>query len=452
MTTTNDLPSVLPQREIVSHRSVPPTAVLSSTIEVTLSSVAIIGMGYVGLPTALGLYSGGLRTLGIDISAHRLRSIALGEADLIEEDLVRLEKARLAEDFELTTDLSRLSEADAVIVCVPTPLDRHLTPDLGPLRGACAAVVRHARAGQTILLTSTSFVGTTRQLLVRPLEERGFRMGEDIFVAFSPERIDPGNSHHTQRQTPRVVGGATIACATKAKRVLEVLTPSLHEVSSAEAAELTKLYENSFRAVNIALANEFAEICGTLSLDPIEVTHAAATKPYGFMSFYPGPGVGGHCIPCDPHYLLWQLRAVRGAAPLVHQAMTSIAHRPGHVVDRTMATLSDAGNPTAGARVLVVGVAYKPGVQDVRESSALEIITGLIDRGVEVEYHDPLIPSITLHDGRRLDSVPLPDGANWDLALIHTVHPDHDYAWTERCPIVLDATYRFHTAAQREVV
>jgi nucleotide sugar dehydrogenase len=410
-------------------------------------------MGYVGLPTALGLHDGGVHTLGIDLSTDRLRTIATGEPDLIASDHARLELARQDPRFELTSDLARLSEADAVIVCVPTPLDHYLTPDLGPLRSACSALVEHARTGQTFILTSTSFVGTTHDMLVQPLTARGFTVGEDIFVAFSPERIDPGNSAHTQNITPRVVGGTTPTCTSRAKQVLGLLTPLLHEVSSAEAAELTKLYENSFRAVNIALANEFAEICGTLSLDPIEITHAAATKPYGFMSFFPGPGVGGHCIPCDPHYLLWQLKKVHSDAPLIHQAMTQIARRPGHVVDRAVETLSNAGRGTAGARVVVVGVTYKPGVQDLRESSALEIIDGLIARGAKVDYYDPMVDSIRLDNGRVLEGIAEPHGADWDLAVMHTVHPGVGYDWVQHCPIVLDATYKFDAAAaHREVV
>ncbi|KAA9160938.1 nucleotide sugar dehydrogenase [Amycolatopsis acidicola] len=409
-------------------------------------------MGYVGLPTALALHESGARTTGLDVSAERLGTIASGEPDLVEADRERLSRARGDTGFTLTTDQSSITEADAVIICVPTPLDEHLGPELSPLRAACRAVVEQARLGQVLILTSTSFVGTTRQLLAEPLAERGFTVGEDVFVAFSPERIDPGHPEHTQRATPRVVGGSTWRCAEKARAVLELLTPSLHVVSSAEAAELTKLYENSFRAVNIALANEFAGICGTLSLDPVEVTKAAATKPYGFMPFYPGPGVGGHCIPCDPQYLLWQLRAARVTAPLVDKAMTLIADRPRHVVTRALETLSAAGRGLAGARVVVIGVSYKPGVADLRESSALEIITGLLALGAKVDYHDPMVGHVLLRGGRVLENVPEPHGAEWDLALVHTVHPGYDYDWVRQCPIVLDATYTFTAAPGRALV
>ena len=417
-----------------------------------VSSVAIVGMGYVGLPTALGLYAQGINTLGVDLSTARLIAIESGDPDLIDSDRAILDDAREDPRFEVTDDVQRLREADAIIICVPTPLDHYLTPDLGPLRGACATVVENARPGQTIILTSTTYFGSTGEFLTRPLLARGLRAGEEVFVAFSPERIDPGNAQHGAGSTPRVVGGVTEECRRRARSVLALLTPLVHEVSAAEAAELTKLYENSFRAVNIALANEFAEICGTLDLDPIEITNAAATKPYGFMSFFPGPGVGGHCIPCDPHYLLWQLRRAHSDAPLIQQAMTMIAHRPRRVVERAVETLSNAGRGTAGARVVVVGVSYKPGVRDLRESSALEIIDGLLAKGAKVDYVDPLCERITLPSGKVLDSVPEPHGADWDLALVHTVQPGHDHDWVAQCPLVLDATYTFDAAQHRDVV
>ena len=414
--------------------------------------VAIVGMGYVGLPTSLGLHSSGITTIGIDVSGERLEAIRNGTVDLVEADHLRLERARSDDGFRLTCDSSRIGAADTVIVCVPTPLDRHLTPDLGPLRSACQALVEHARPGQTFILTSTSFVGTTQELLVKPLEERGFTIGEDVFVAFSPERIDPGNVSHVQAETPRVVGGFTAACADRARATLERLTPTICAVSSVEAAELTKLYENSFRAVNIALANEFADICGALSLNPIEVTMAAATKPYGFLASFPGPGVGGHCIPCDPHYLLWQLREINHSAPLVQEAMTLISNRPKQVVDRAVQVFSDAGRGMSGARLLVVGVSYKAGVRDLRESSAVGIIAGLENRGAKVEYYDPLVDEMALPGGRLLRSFQEPHGADFDIVLVHTVHPGHDYDWVRQCPIVLDATYRFHPAPHRQVV
>lgn len=402
-----------------------------------------MGMGYVGLPTALGLYSGGVRTIGIDISERRIAAIRDGSADLLDEDRLRLIEALGDKNFLLTPDASLLSGVGAVIVCVPTPLDRYLTPDLVPLRAACASVVEHVVPGQVLILTSTSFVGTTRELLTEPLLRKGLVPGRDVYVAFSPERIDPGRPDHLQRRTPRVVGGATPECAERACAVLRLVAPIVHQVSSTEASELTKLYENSFRAVTLALANEFAEISRCFGLDPIEVTHAAGTKPYGFLVSYPGPGVGGHCIPCDPHYLLWQLRRSRRTAPIVEEAMRSIARRPRQVVDHAVETLSAAGRGMNGARIVVVGVSYKPGVQDLRESSALEIITELGARGADVYFYDPLISRIDLPNGSAMDSVRDPSATDWDLAVIHTIHPGFDYQWAHQCPVVLDATYRF---------
>ncbi|MEU3184000.1 nucleotide sugar dehydrogenase [Streptomyces sp. NPDC006923] len=405
-------------------------------------------MGYVGLPTALGLHASGLRVLGIDHSAPRNAAVRSGDVDLTAADQRRLEKSLQSDDFQLTTDLSGLSGADVVVVCVPTPVDRHLMPDLTALEEACASLVRHARPGQTLILTSTSFVGTTRRMLIDPLRDKGFTVGEDIFVACSPERIDPGNTAHVQSETPRVLGGATAACVKRAKGALAAVSSAVHEVGSPEAAEMTKLYENSFRAVNIALANEFADICVELDLDPAEVSDAAATKPYGFMPFSPGPGVGGHCIPCDPHYLLWQLRESRGSAPLISQAMTAIAERPKHIVARVLDTLSRAGLGLAGRRVVVVGAAYKPGVRDIRHSPAVEIVEQLTGRGADVSYYDPLVSELPLSGGARVRRVTEPRGTDWDLALIHTVHPDQEYGWVRECPMVVDATHRFepHTA------
>jgi nucleotide sugar dehydrogenase len=415
-------------------------------------SVAIVGMGYVGLPTALALHGRCPRIIGIDVSTDRLAEILARSADLGEPDRVRLDAALADGTLELTSEVATLAEADAIIVCVPTPVDNDNTPDLSALRGACATVVAHARPGQTIILTSTTYAGTTAEMLAEPLEKRGLRVGSDVFVAFSPERIDPGNADHLQRETPRVVGGMTAECAHRAARVIGELTDAVYLVSSPAAAEATKLYENIFRAVSLALANEFADACGALDLDPMEITLAAGTKPYGFLGVFPGPGVGGHCIPCDPHYLLWQLAKRDLASPLIEQAMKSIDLRPERVITRAGEVLADGGRTLAGARVIVVGVSYKAGVRDLRESPAIPLIAGLIRDGAEVAYYDPLIPSVRLPDGRLISSTPAPGGADYDLAVIHTVHPGVDYSWAQDCPQVLDATYKFDGAAHCSVV
>ncbi len=417
-----------------------------------LESAAIVGLGYVGLPTAAALHGRCERIIGLDVNLDRLEEIAAGEADLGGPDRVRLSAALSDGSLELTSDPAAVAKADAVIVCVPTPVDGDYLPDLGALRGACASVAAHARPGQTLILTSTTYAGTTRELLAEPLEQRGLRVGSDVFVAFSPERIDPGNPDHLQRETPRVVGGITPACSRRAAAVIGQLTDEVYLVSSPEAAEATKLYENIFRAVSLALANEFADACGSLGLDPVEVTLAAGTKPYGFLGALPGPGVGGHCIPCDPHYLLWQLGRTGQRSPLIEQAMTSIRLRPGRVAGRASEVLAAGGRDLADARVLVVGVSYKAGVADLRESSALPLIAALRAEGAEVAYYDPLIPSIRLSDGSEIRSEHAPAGSGWDLVIIHTQHPGADYSWVQGCPRVLDATYQFASAPHRVVV
>jgi UDP-N-acetyl-D-glucosamine dehydrogenase len=406
--------------------------------------VAVIGLGYVGLPTALAFHTAGLRVLGVDLDPGRLEAIHAGRVDLLDSDHERLRAAR--DGFAVTACPADADRADALIICVPTPVNRHLVPDLGALMGACATATAHARAGQTIVLTSTSYVGSTRDLLVRPLAARGLRVGTDVFVAFSPERIDPGNDRHAHEDVPRVVGGVTPRCAARAAELLGRYAGDLHTVSSAEAAEMTKLLENTFRAVNIALVNEFADASRLLELDVMEVIEAAATKPYGFMPFFPGPGAGGHCIPCDPHYLLWQLKRDRLHTPLVSAAMNAIAMRPGQVVERARQVLSDHGRGLSGADVLVLGVAYKPEVEDLRESPALEIIDGLLAAGAQVRYHDPRVPELVTEGGTKLASV-TPEPA--DLVIAHTPHQGLDLGWLREDQLLLDATYRFSGPSRR---
>ncbi|HWB34906.1 MAG TPA: nucleotide sugar dehydrogenase, partial [Rugosimonospora sp.] len=417
----------------------------------TDTHVAIVGMGYVGLPTALAFLDKGATVTGIDISAARLAEIRSARADLLEDDRHRLRAALASPGLELTGDPSAMSAADTVIICVPTPVDQHLNPDLTALRAACATVVGYARPGQTIVLTSTTYVGTTHDLLVDPLAARGLVAGQDVFVAFAPERVDPGVDQHRQELTPRVVGGVTAACTARAAAVLEHITPLVHTVSSAQAAEMTKLLENTFRAVNIALANEFADACRALRVDVNEVIASAATKPYGFMAFHPGPGVGGHCIPCDPHYLLWQLRAQRHESTLIDAAMRGIAGRPRHVVDRAREVLADRATPLAGARILVVGVAYKPGVADVRESPALQIIDELVAAGARVSFVDEMVDRVRLARGTMSGTADYAT-RDWDLVLVHTPQPGVDEAWLRTQPAVLDASYRLHDVPLREVV
>lgn len=414
--------------------------------------VAIVGLGYVGLPTALAFHAAGHRVLGVDVSVRRLSIIRDQRADLLETDRERLRDALGGIDFEMITDVTRISTAAAVIICVPTTVDEYLIPDLRILEEACTQVVQAAVPGQVLLLASSSYVGTTHDMLVAPLVARGFVVGTDIYVAFSADRIDPGNDRHALEDVARVIGGATRTCADKAAVVLRGYARNVHTVSSAEEAEMTKLLENVFRAVNLALANEMAEICNLMGLNVMNVIGAAATKPYGFMPFFPGPGVGGQRIPVDPQHLLWQLRRNRWSSPLIEQAMTGIALRPRRVVSRIRETLSDRGLGLTGSRLLVVGVAYKPDIEDARDSTAREIVSELITQGATVGYYDPLIPTLTLHDGTTLVGVDDPANFGADLVLVHTAHHSVSLEWLVDQPIVLDATYRLTGLPNRVVL
>ncbi|UCM87565.1 nucleotide sugar dehydrogenase [Streptomyces marincola] len=413
--------------------------------------VAVVGLGYVGLPTALALLSAGRSVIGLDTDPARLAAVRAGTADLLPEDRARLRAHADSPAFTLTADPAALAGVGSVVICVPTPVDGHRVPAPGALRAACAAAVRHASPGQILVLASTSWVGTTRELLIEPLAARGLAVAQDVFVACAPERIDPGNADHPQHATPRVVGGATPECGRRAAALLEPVADRVHVVGSPEAAELTKLLENTFRAVNIALVNEFAAIAGHLDLDITEVVDAAATKPYGFLPFRPGPVAGGHCIPCDPHYLLWQLRAARVPAPLVDTAMAALAARPHQVARRARDVLAAHGVPVPGARVLIAGVAYKPGVADHRESPALHLIEDLAAAGADIAYTDPLIPALRVN-GRTLRHREDPAAEHWDLVVVHTAHPGHDLTWLEGRGPVLDATYRLDSVKERYLV
>ena len=413
------------------------------------ASVAVIGLGYAGLPSAIALRRAGMRVVGIEGSSARLGEIRGGRTELRGEQAAELRACLPDEEFVLSDGFDALGEADAVLICVPNSVDRHGRPNTEALRRACAAVVQHAHVGQTLVLTSATYVGSTRELLVEPLAELGLCVGEDVFVAFSPERIDPGTDDHAQPRARRVLGAVTEACFTHAAELLGPLSEGLHRVSSPAAAEMVKLYESGFRAVNIALAFEMAEACRTLELDPIEVTDAAATKPYGYMAHYPSAGVGGHCIGVDPHYLLHPLRDRGRPASISEEALRKIAGRPRHIVWRAHELLVEAGAQLREARVLVVGASYKPGVADSREAPAVEIIERLRGEGADVDYHDPLVPELRVGEAalHSVDPDPRRDASgfgpeDYDLAILVTIHPQHDYGWLARCRAVLDCTYR----------
>ncbi len=404
-------------------------------------TIAVLGLGYVGLPTAIMLATNGFRVLGIDTSVPRLEAINTGHVDLNEAERERLAAELRGEHLQLSSHPALLEQADIVLVCVPTPVDAELRPDYRLLRTACETVVTHAHPSQTFVLTSTAHVGSTRELMVTPLEEHGLSVGEDVFVCFSPERINPGVPEHTQATTPRVIGGYTPHCVDRAAPALASTCRSLHAVSSLEAAEMTKLYENTFRAVNIALAFEIADACEHFGLDPIEVTNAAATKPYAFMPHYPSAGVGGHCIGVDPYYLLWPLRAEGAPMLMTEKALEVVSSRPHWVTERALSLLSQRLGSPRGTHVLVVGASYKPGVADIREAPALKIIGELKRADVEISYFDPLIPAFEAA-GQHYENTPAPQPGDYDLIVLTTLHPGEDYAWLDGCEHVLDCTYR----------
>lgn len=421
-------------------------------VEFDSPTVAVVGLGYVGLPTSLALAQAGFGVVGFDVSSRRLRDIEAGDVDVIPEDRRRLSDALDNPAVCLTSDARVLAAADAVVICVPTPVRSDRQPDLGPLQAACTTVVAQAREGQVVVLTSTSHVGATRELLALPLAQRGLIAGGNVHVAFSPERIDPGNSSNPQRTVPRIVGGITSRCGEAAVAVIREIALRALTVSSAEVAELAKLYENTFRAVNIALANELADVASAHGLDPVEVVDAAATKPYGFMPFYPGPGVGGHCIPCDPHYLLAPLETLGTPAPLVTQAMRALHARPRRVLRRVVEMLASDSICVDQARVLVVGVAYKPGVADVRESPGAELLHRLRALGAQVEYHDPHVATLPSEDGVALLSVQRPNPDLYDLIVVTTNDPEHELSWLGQARRVLDCTYRLRQQRSCELI
>lgn len=390
--------------------------------------IGVIGLGYVGLPLALEFVRSGHRVIGLDVS-DRVVGLLMGGGSHI-QDVPASEVARAVGEgrFEATTDESRLAECDAISIAVPTPLSKTRDPDMSYVASAAEAVGRNARVGQCVVLESTTYPGTTRELLVPRLESRGLVVGRDVFVAFSPERVDPGNAVYSTRNTPKVVGGVTASCAEVARALYAGSIDTVVPVSSPEAAELVKLLENTFRAVNIGLVNEMAMVCDKLGVDVWEVIEAAATKPFGFMKFTPGPGIGGHCIPLDPHYLAWKMRTLNYKTRFIDLASEINSQMPEWVVERVSASLNDVSKSVRGSRVLVLGVAYKRDIDDVRESPALDVMRLLEERGAHVEYHDPHVPKFR-DGGHERCGVALSDEMlRWaDAVVVVTDHHSIDY-------------------------
>jgi UDP-N-acetyl-D-glucosamine dehydrogenase len=388
----------------------------------------IVGLGYVGLPLAMELASAGYRVLGFDILGRVVSGLNAGHSHVKDVSDAQVREARAAGRFEATTDMARMGEPDAVSICVPTPLSKFKDPDVSYIVAATDSVQKTLRRGQAIILESTTYPGTTREILQPALESTGLTVGTDFFLAFSPERVDPGNAVWQTHNTPKVVGGSSENCTRVACALYQPAIERLVPVSTTEAAELVKLLENTVRSVNIGLVNEMAIVCDKLGVDVWEVIEAAATKPFGFMKFLPGPGLGGHCIPVDPHYLAWKMRGLNYKTRFIDLAGELNTEMPLFWVRKVSQALNLQGKAVRGAAVLVLGVAYKRDIDDIRESPGLDIIRLLEDQGARVVYSDPHVPCFS-ENGHEYRSVPLDAQtvAAADCVMIVTDHTGVDY-------------------------
>jgi UDP-N-acetyl-D-glucosamine dehydrogenase len=401
-------------------------------------TIGVIGLGYVGLPLAVAFADSGANVIGVDLDARRVAGVASGQSFIEDVPTATLAPLVRAGRLGATSDVSALKEADAIIICVPTPLGKSKEPDISFIISAADAVASIIRTGQLVVLESTTYPGTTQEVLLPRFEARGLTAGEDFFLAFSPERIDPGNKKWTLRDIPKVVGGLTPACRQLVAALYGRITPKVVPVSGPETAEMVKLFENTFRSVNIALVNEFAIMCRKLGISVWEVVAAAATKPFGFMPFWPGPGLGGHCLPSDPYYLSWKVRMEGYEPRFITFADEINRHMPTYVVQMVTDALNDRARAVRGARVLVLGIAYKADVADTRDSPALEIVDILRMKGAQVVYHDPHVPTITIN-GTRFDSAPAVRPADHDVVLVLTPHEGYDWpAIVREAKLVID--------------
>src|SRR5216684_2779540 len=409
--------------------------------------VGVIGLGYVGLPLLTEFAGKGFSTVGFEVDEGKASQINAGQSYIGDVASSLVKELVDAGRLRATTDFDHLKECDAVIICVPTPLRKTKEPDVSFILAAAEEIRKRLRRGQLVILESTTYPGTTDEVLLPMLQETGLKLDEDFLLAFSPERVDPGNPHFQTRNIPKVVGGVTDDSTKAAACLYSQIVNEVHAVSSARVAEAAKLLENTFRAVNIGMANEMARLCYALNIDTWEVIRAAATKPFGFMPFYPGPGIGGHCIPLDPHYLLWKARQHGFDSRFIGLAEEVNSRMPDHVVQLVADGLNDDRKAMNGSRVLLLGVAYKPDIDDVRESPALSIIDRLRSKGCEVRYHDPFVRELSFDDahtvgnGTALSSVDLTDEELYaaDCIVIVTNHSQIDYARvTELAALVVD--------------
>ena len=414
---------------------------LEEKIRSRQARVAVVGLGYVGLPLCVEFAEAGFSVTGIDVDPHKVAGINAGRSHV--EDVSSSELAPLVRSRKIRAraHYRGCGKFDAILICVPTPLRKTKDPDISYIVSALDQISREVRPGQVIVLESTTYPGTTEEILRPKLEAGGLKAGKDFFLAFSPERVDPGNKVFTTRNTPKVVGGTTPRCTRMAVKLYKAALESVHPVTSTESAEMIKLLENTFRAVNIALVNEIALMCEKLELDVWEVIDGAATKPFGFMRFYPGPGIGGHCIPLDPHYLSWKLKTLNYSARFIELASEINGSMPSVVARRAAALLNGKKKSVNGSSILVVGVAYKKDTNDLRESPALDVMSLLRDQGARVSFHDPHARTLEIDGGQSQQSRPL-TAANLkraDLVIIVTDHTDFDYDMIARhATLILD--------------
>ena len=409
------------------ERSQQASALLASIAD-RRATVGIVGLGYVGLPLAVEVAEREFKVIGFDVAEAVCGGINDGHSHIKDVATERLAKLVSADKIEATTQMTRLSECDAISVCVPTPLGKTRDPDVSYVVAATEAIAAALRPGQLIILESTTYPGTTRDLMLPMLEASGLRVGVDFFLCFSPERVDPGNEVWQVPNTPKVLGGITPTCLDVGYELYSRVMQRVVAVSSPESAELAKLLENTFRAVNIALVNEMAQVCDLLKVDVFEVIEAAATKPFGFMKFTPGPGIGGHCIPLDPHYLAWKMKTLNYKTRMIELAGEVNSEMPNYVVDKVQDALNAHRKPINGSGILVLGVAYKRDINDLRESPALDVIRLLEEKGAVVTFHDPYVPEIR-EEGYVRHSVDLTQNAasEADCVVIITDHQNVDY-------------------------
>src|SRR5687767_11629005 len=399
------------------------------------AQVGVIGLGYVGLPLLVEFADRGFRAIGFEVDESKARQINEGRSYIGDVPATRLHKMVKSERLRATTDFNNLGDCDVIIICVPTPLRKTKEPDVSYILAAAEEIKQRLRRGQLIILESTTYPGTTDEVLLPMFEETGLKLDEDFLLAFSPERVDPGNPQFMTHNIPKVVGGVTPDSTLVAAHLYSHIVNDVYSVTSARVAEAAKLLENTFRAVNIGMANEMARLCYALNIDTWEVIRAAATKPFGFMAFYPGPGIGGHCIPLDPHYLSWKARQHGFDSRFISLAEEVNSRMPEHVVQLVSDGLNDESKAMKGSRILLLGVAYKKDVNDVRESPALSIIDRLRAKGANVSYHDPFVKQVRFDDahteggGDPIDSVPLTDDElhSADCVVIVTNHSETDY-------------------------